>query len=173
MSLAASLAKDGYEVWTPVEQRNIRVPRMNARRPMTLPMLPSYVFARARHLVDLLELAAMPVKPRRGAGLREPAHANFSVVHWHDRIPLISDEHFVRLREIEARRAPTKKAERVLPIGARARVLRGIASGMVGFVEKSNRVHTKIRCGDKLMEFETCILAGDEVSNYPHAALAA
>lgn len=170
MKLAESLAKDGFEVWTPIETRVVSVPRMNVKRPVKFAMLPSYVFARAKHLVDLLQLASMPVKPRRGPGLREPAHASFSVVHWHDSIPLIHDRHFADLRRIEGRRAVVSKADAAFPIGRKARVTRGIAEGLVGFVEQSNQLHTKVRFGDKLMKFETCILELAEVSNYQRAA---
>lgn len=57
LRLAASLAEDGYEVWTPVETRRVRVPRMNARRVVRLPLMPGFVFARADQLTELLNLA--------------------------------------------------------------------------------------------------------------------
>lgn len=145
MSLAESLAKDGYSVWTPIETKRIRVPRANARREVRLPIMPSYVFARVSHLIDLLQLAAMPVKPRRGAGLRESAHAGFSVMHLKDRIPTIADRHLAELRKIEAKRTPIKRAPYAFPRNASVRVDGGIFGGMTGVVMRSTPKATTLR----------------------------
>jgi transcription antitermination factor NusG len=174
MGLAASLAKDGYNVWTPIEHRTIRIPRANIRRPITLPIMPSYVFARVQHLVDLLELANMPVKPRRGAGLREPAHANFSVLHWHDKIPLVADRDLEQLRKIEAKRTPARKADRAFSRDATVKVDGGSFGGMVGIVERSDRGQTLVCFNERYtVKIATCLLNLDEVSNYQPAALKA
>ena len=63
LSLAKTLAEDGFEVWTPARMQVIRVPRMNVRREVRLPLLPSFVFVRAPHLHDLLELASIGQAP--------------------------------------------------------------------------------------------------------------
>lgn len=160
LALAESLAEDGYQVWTPVETVTKRVPRMNARRTIRQPILASYVFARAQHLVELLQLAAMPVKPRRGAGLRKPAHPSFSVLHAFGRIPLVADLDFTRLRELEVRRTPRKIAPYAFPLNQEVRVTGGIAQGKVGLVIRSTPAKTKILCtGDKQMiEIPTMLL---------------
>jgi hypothetical protein len=60
MSLAKSLADDGYEVWTPVEHFIKSLPG-NVKRPVTQAMFAGYVFARASHLLDeALRLTPIP-----------------------------------------------------------------------------------------------------------------
>lgn len=171
LTLAESLAKDGFEVWTPVETRRIRIPRANARRDVTLPIMPSYVFARVAHLVDLLELAAMPVKPRRGKGLREPAHADFSVLHAFGKIPLVADRHLTELRRLEAKRTPVKRAAYSFPRNATARVDGGIFGGMVGVVVRSTPSNT-VLCfnGGFPVEIPTSLLELDKAQEVRYSA---
>lgn len=159
LGLAASLAEDGFEVWTPVETSVKRVPRMNVRREVRLPIMRSYVFARAVHLVDLLQLAAMPVKPRRGAGLMKPAHADFSVWHAFGGIPMVRDKDMAKLRAREVKLTPKKIAAYVLPQGAKARVNGGICSGLKGVVIRSKPTTTWIRFGNSApFELPTILL---------------
>ncbi|MES2904530.1 MAG: hypothetical protein V4696_10130 [Pseudomonadota bacterium] len=142
LRLAETLRADGYDAWTPVETRTIRVPRANVRRTIQLPIMPSYVFARVYHLIDLLELAAMPVKPRRQAN--EPSHASFSVLHVHDKIPLVSDLSLDGLRYIEFKRTPRKKALEALRPGSSVSVEGGSFGGKKGVIERSDLVHTLV-----------------------------
>lgn len=144
MSLAESLGKDGYEVWTPIETRKVRVPRVNAKREVRLPIMPSYVFVAAAHLLDMLALAAMPFKPRRGAGLLDPAHASFSVMRWDGKIPMVCEKHLERLRELEAKRTPIKRAAYAFPRNASARVKEGVFGGLSGTVIRSTPAKTVV-----------------------------
>jgi hypothetical protein len=164
IKLAETLAKDGFDVWTPIETRTICVPRMNAKREVTLPIMPSYVFARKKHLVDLLELAAMPVKPRRGQGMRDPAHVGFSVLHAFGGIPMVADKHLARLRELEQRTAPKPRAAEPLTLGIGVRIKGGAAQGMKGTVERSNRLHTVVCINDRYtVKILTSLLDPDEL----------
>jgi hypothetical protein len=159
LRLAQSLGEDGFEVWTPVETRTVRIPRVNVRRDVRLPIMPSYVFARARHLIDLIMLAGMPVKPRRGAGLRKPAHEDFRVMRCPTGIPAVSDEDLRELRKIEAKRTPIQKAAKVIPSGSPVRVEGGSFGGMSGVVERGDRTHTLVCFNDRyLVKIPTCIL---------------
>jgi hypothetical protein len=166
LGLAASLAKDGFEVWTPVETGTKRVPRSNLRRAVVLPIMPSYVFARAGHLVELLELAAMPVKPRRGAGLMDPAHSGFSVLHAFGRIPLVADQHLDSLRRLEAKRTPTKRAAYSFPRNAATRVKDGNFGGLLGVVVRSTEKKTVIllKGWSVPVEIPTILLEIDQLS---------
>jgi hypothetical protein len=139
LKLAETLRADGYEAWSPVETRSIRIPRANVRRKVTLPIMPSYVFARDYHLIDLLELSALAVRPN--------GVPSFSVLHIHNKIPLIADEHLDELRAIQAKRTPRKIASEALPKGARVGVEGGSFSGMRGVVERSDTVHTLVSFG--------------------------
>lgn len=151
LRLAQSLCEDGFEAWTPTEVRRIRIPRANIRRDVTLPLMPSYVFARAGHLVDLLQMAAMPFKPRRSA--RSPAHCDFSVMHYHDSIPLIADTQLNALRQIEAKRTPRPKAQRTFAAGVQVRVMveGGSFAGMKGTVQRSGEGYSVVWVSDRLM----------------------
>jgi transcription antitermination factor NusG len=138
--LAKTLAEDGFEVWTPARKQTIRVPRMNVRREIVLPLLPSFVFVRAAHLVDLLELAQLEEKPRRSPRTSsdrhsQPAHRGFSVFHHLDRIPMIADRHLEPLRSKEIEAVPKKDAPR-FDHGANVRVNSGAFEGLKGRVER-------------------------------------
>lgn len=174
LRLAETLAKDGFEVWAPKETRRIRIPRANVRREAVLPLMPSYVFARAHHLVDLLELAAMPVKPRRGAG---PAHDGFTVMRWQERIPMVSDASLNGLRSLEAKRTPRKKAERSFTPGlsVRVKVEGGSFAGMRGKVERSDIGTTLVLFDSRLtVKISTSLLEpGDIGMVSPYEATAA
>jgi hypothetical protein len=162
LRLADSLEDDGFDVWTPVEKRTMRIPRANIRRPVRLPIMPSYVFADARHLLDLLELANMPVKPRRGSGITKPAHPDFSVMTHNARIPMIEERQLVGLRSIEIRRNVDKR----LPKGMDVKVKTegGSFAGMHGRVEASEQDHTLV-CFDGRMTVRvpTWLLAPSDI----------
>lgn len=134
LRLAQSLAEDGYEVWTPVRRFRVRVPRANAKRNVELPLIPQYIFAREQHLLNLLELAAMPEKPRRGAGGRLPAHRDFSVFRHAGRIPVILDDDLKPLREAEDLAKPRRWTS-AFADGSRVRITGGSFEGLVGTVE--------------------------------------
>lgn len=149
MRLAETLTEDGYEAWTPVETRMMRIPSANVRRPVRLPIMPSYVFARAHNLIDLIQLAGMSVKPRRQ--LNQPAHADFSVMRCNERFPVIADHHLQGLRTIEAKRTPKKKAI-PLPPGMTVKVKQegGSYAGMKGKVERSKEGWTLVCIDNRL-----------------------
>lgn len=141
LSLARSLAEDGFEVWTPARTKIIHIPKHNARREVTLPILASFLFARSAHLIDLLQLAELPVKPRRGAGLRQPAHPDFSVFHYGERIPLVSESELAGLRALEAKLAVPILKRKAKPYarGDLVRMDEGSFAGMTGVVQSSSR----------------------------------
>lgn len=165
LPLAESLAEDGFDVWTPVEMRMVSVPRMTAKREVRLPIMGSYVFARTCHLVDLLQLAGMGFKPRRGAGLQLSAHPDFSVLHAFGRIPLVAEIHLANLRRIEAKRTPRKNAAYAYPRNQKVRVKSGAGEGKIGVVIRSTPAKTQILCsGDRhAFEIPTSFLEPDSI----------
>jgi hypothetical protein len=174
MSLAETLAKDGFDVWTPIETRKVWISSANVKREVRQAIMPSYVFARAEHLVDLLQLAAMPVKPRRGQGCREAAHAGFSVLHAFGRIPLVADHHLAELRKLEAKRTPVKRAAYSFPHNASAKVSKGVFGGLVGVVIRSTPDATVLSfAGSFPVTIPTSLLTLDGVSNTVSALKAA
>lgn len=151
LRLASSLKDDGYEVWTPTEVKKIRIPRMNVRRSVTLPLLPSYVFAKAAHMIDLLQLSDRQFK----------AHADFSVMRMSDSIPLIGDEQLQSLRQLEARRTPLAKAQHKFDAGVevRVKVEGGSFAGMAGVIRKSDHGHSLVCFDGRLsVKIPTCLL---------------
>ncbi len=156
LKLAEGLREDGFDAWTPTETRSIRIPRANVRRVVTLPIMPSYVFARATRLIDLLELATMPVRPN---GL-----TSFSVLQVHEKIPLIADHHLDGLRAIEVKRTPRRKAIQALKVGQQVGVEGGSFSGMKGVVERSDVDHTLVCFNGKLVvKISTSLFSLDSV----------
>jgi transcription antitermination factor NusG len=147
LPLAASLTEDGFEAWTPSDIRRIRVPRANVKRDLRLPLLPRYVFVKALHLIDMLELAAMPEKPRRAGG-RKPAHREFSVFRHAGRIPVIADEDLAPLRDKE-RSAAAAPIAPSFNVGQRVLVPTGSFGGMSGTVVRSNGRETLVCFGTR------------------------
>lgn len=163
LRLADTLIRDGYEAWTPIEQKTIHIPSKNVRRTVRLPIMPSYVFARAHQLIDLIQLADMPVKPR--LNIHDQASPDFSVMHHGDRIPMIHDQHLNGLRYLEAKRTPRAKAQR-LPIGMEVRVKTegGSFAGMTGKVERSDEGMTLVLFDNRLsVKIATSLLSKDEL----------
>lgn len=163
LRLAKSLTDDGFEVWTPVETRSIRKPRDTVRRKVVMPLMPSYIFARAKHLVDLLEIANQTVRPRRG---HSPTHASFSVMHWNDSIPVIGDRQLDQVRKLEARRMPVAKASAFkLGVEVKVKMEGGSFAGMQGRVERSDHTSTIVCFSARMtVKIPTCLLSIDEVA---------
>lgn len=125
LPLAESLKRARFEVWTPATSK--RLPRRRAERPA--PLMPTYVFAKSGHLLDLLDLADAPAS----------IHPSFSVFHYLDRIPLIADDELNALRQIEAKRARREKQGlKFFSSGDFVRINEGAFSGMSGIVKRSN-----------------------------------
>ena len=172
LRLAETLAKDGFETWTPVRTQVIRKPSMNVRREVKLPLLPSFVFARASHLFDLLELANMEEKPRRAQ--LEPGepkyHCDFWVFRAFGGIQLVADQELDPLRDRESRTAPKKDYVR-FDRGAKVRVTGSVYAGLAGRVERAGNGYTLVifEGDNKRTRIHTWLLAEDEANNAPKA----
>jgi hypothetical protein len=139
LPLAASLAKAGYQVWTPAKTETVRVPRANARRDVTMPIMPTFIFAKATSLVDLIELSETPDK----------GHEEFSVFHYFGRIPLLADIELEALRSEETRAVPKRK-RKVYAKGERVRVPEGSFAGMSGIVQQADGQYALVSFGGSL-----------------------
>lgn len=169
LPLAASLSDAGYEVWTPSQ-----VPLNAPRRRRTddeeeprCPIIPTYVFARARHLFELIALSANPGRN----------HAGFSVFRMAEGVPLIAERALAGLRAEEAKmeedrevRALRKRSKRrgiSYPVGETVRIPSAFPSfaGMDGCVEESDPRFTHVGFGGFLrLKISTFILRENELS---------
>lgn len=130
LAVAESLAEAGFEVWTPIGGSSKR-PRTKARKDIQVPVMPTYVFARDRHLIDLMLESANP----------STRHPSFSIFRWDGRIPLIADaslEYLRRGEERYLRRLKEGKPMRSFADGETVKITNGGFAGMSGVVEQSN-----------------------------------
>jgi transcription antitermination factor NusG len=135
LRLAESLRTSGIEAWTPTEVQMRRIPRSRSRRERTVAILPTFVFARARHILDLRALAKATVK----------AQPDFSVFVYKGGERAVADRDLEPLREVERKAARrTRKVEKPgeadpYPVGTGVRLDTTAFAGMAGVVEKSDR----------------------------------
>lgn len=172
LRLAQSLAEDGFEAWTPRETRRIRIPKFNIRREAVLPLMPSYIFVASEHLIDLLQLSAMPVKPRRGFNFDKPAHPEFRVMKSERGIPVVADRDLQALRTLEAKRTPRAKALPLAPgVEVRVKIEGGSFAGMRGRVQRSDEGATLV-CFDRRLtvKIPTSLLAEEKLQRETSAA---
>lgn len=166
LPLTKSLAADGFRVWTPIEPVTIAIRRSNASRTGQRAIMPSYVFVGREHRDDMLRLIAMPDKPRRGPGGRLPAHADFRIMLYAGKIPVISDRALGPLRVLEARRAPKPGA---FAKGVKVKVSNDIANGsfggLVGRVEESDSGITLVCFGPFFtdVKIKTSLLSAEDL----------
>lgn len=132
LPLLTSLTKAGFEVWTPVELITRRVPKANVKRRLENAMLPSYLFAAADRLIDLIQLANTPGKD----------HRDFRVFKQLDRFPLIADATLAPLRLEERRKKPAPEG---LKAGDDVRMTDGAYAGLRGVVEKGGSKFAVVR----------------------------
>lgn len=164
LGLATSLKRAGYDVWTPAQTSTFRAPRTNAKREVTLPIIPTFVFARADRLLDLLDLADSPTK----------GHDEFSVFHYFGRIPLLADRELEALRSEETRAVPKRK-RKVYSKGERVRIPEGSFAGMSGVVQQSDGSHVLVSFGGSMrVKIASFLLRPDHVgTDLPNFANAA
>jgi transcription antitermination factor NusG len=129
-----SLTKAGFECWTPVETVTREVVKFNVKRKIEVAMIPSYVFARADRLLDLIALANDPGRE----------HREFRVFKQSDRFPLIADETLAPIRAIEQRRKPRGKVATV-KVGAKVRLNERGFEGLDGVVQSVSNKHAMVQ----------------------------
>ena len=149
LRLLRTLREDGFEVWTPARKETKGKPSAKVR--IEVPVLPGFIFARARHLVELLDLAAMPERPRRGPRGSKPAHVRFSVFHDHRGVPVVSRLEMERFRKHLSR--PPRLSKWFLR-GDRVRASDGSFGGLQGTVVRAKKGKTVVDFGGFLGSVE-------------------
>lgn len=163
--LADSLAAAGLDVWTPAQVIKVRRPRSKITRERVSPIMPTFVFARAKHLGELQRLRNLPISP----------HPGFSIFSHAGTVPIIGDREIASLRALEAaeaakrqagldreQRKGLKKQRYVFPIGDRVHVQEGSFTGLTGIVQGGDGRFALICFGGALqVKIATFLLRGD------------
>jgi hypothetical protein len=161
IALADCLLRDGYEAWTPVHTFMKRAPRRRELNEVVVPMLPSFAFARAQHIHSLLALAESFSKPC----------PDFSVFHYMNNVPLVSDGELSSLRNLEEscrQRAAVEKRksnrrEILFRAGDAIRINGGAFAGMDGVVENDDGKFAMVSFGGTKVKIATFLLANDNI----------
>lgn len=153
LGLAESLSNAGFDSWTPQEVLVRRATRAKTRVERPMPIMPTFVFARARDVSDLIRLAATPRK-------KQP---DFSVFHYQGRIPLVSDRAIEPLRTAELRAVP-KARKRMFQPGQAVHLPEGAFTGLSGIVEESNGKFTLVCFGRTRVKIDTFLLRPDDAN---------
>lgn len=115
LNLAASLTDAGYEVWAPTELREKRIGKARKVTEQSFAIMPSFVFARMKHLADLLLLSHSPTLNYRVWDSEQrrmvvKGHPAFSVFRSNGQVRPQTDASLTDLRTLEA--SLQKAAER-------------------------------------------------------------
>jgi transcription antitermination factor NusG len=161
LKLAASLGQLGYDVWTPVETLNKRIGPMRRKRSDTMPIMPSYIFAQMRHLIDLLGMSQVETNPNAG----------FSVFRHNGRFPLIAEEDLAPLRAFERKRIPIDQMPRFTK-GEMVKLTEGGFAGLSGVVELTRGQYTLVTFPGFPMpiKISSLLLLGDNPQRFAKAA---
>jgi len=165
LRLLHSMVVAGFEAWTPMELQVKRDRKNGARHERMIAVMPTYVFARAKHLSDLAALAMSPVSQ----------HPQFSVFRYYDRFPLVADRELSTLRDIE-RKAAAKSMPVVFERGEIVQSSIEAFQGLTGeVVEVSKGQHTLVAFpGFHIpIKFASWQLSGVELETNHKAARAA
>lgn len=135
LRLAESLRDDGFEAWTPITRDVKRRGDQRTREEFAVPLMPSFVFAKAKHLHRLLALMHSPAMIYRvwDAEKRKMVAKG----HPHFRMPygarLIPDRQIEPLRRMERLPRP-KRVERTFEVGQEVRTDDAGFAGLTGTV---------------------------------------
>ena len=160
LALAKSLESAGVEAWTPIGMVTRRDGRTRDRVKVPVPILPTFVFARYRHLAELQAARAAPVNP----------HPAFSIFRLReaDAIPFVRDRDLRSIRTEERRQKP-----RAFPVGGSLTVPEGAFAGLTGIIEgtKGKYVLVLLRMfgRDMAVQIETCQVPDDAIHAPPSA----
>lgn len=163
LQLAASLTAASFEVWTPTRTAERRKGRARARVEVPAPITPTFVFARARDVGELVALSSSPIS----------RHPPFSVFRHRDHFPLIADASLQALRDEESRlkHRRLKQVRQAIPAGTSVTMTKGAFAGMTGVVERGNNKEALINFGAGFeVSIATYLLCSDVIQTKNIAA---
>jgi hypothetical protein len=147
LDLAAGLAAEGFQTWTPSEMKRNRRPRNQKPGPEPVPIMPTFVFAGAGHLWTLVVRSEKP-------------NSDFSVFRHIDRFPIIADVDLQGLRDAEKEAIP--KADRpAYGKGEDVVATDGPYSGLPGKVLRCRGGDALVLFGWQKVKISTFILRSD------------
>lgn len=137
LELAKSLSDAGFEAWAPVTREERHVGEQRSRQEIAVPLMASFVFARADRLPDLLALSHSPslqfrVWDSEKRRMVTRGHPHFRVFRGGDH-RLIPDRELEPLRRLERKPRP-KHVERTFAVGERVRTDEAGFEGLNGTV---------------------------------------
>lgn len=144
LRLAQSLAWASIEAWSPVETQILRKGASRTRRQNRVPIMPTYVFAKAAHLHELLAIREAPTSP----------HPAFNFLRHVGEIRPIHDNALDALRIEEQKGRPPEKA-RTWNLGDQVRYPAAGFEGLVGTVERKKRKSVWVRFPNHPWPIET------------------
>lgn len=156
LPLWRSLVEAGYDAWTPVTMVQKRKGRSRERIDIDAPIMPTFVFARAQHVPDLVAAASSPINP----------HPAFSLFRYGGRIPILADREIEALRTAEGRAhlARRKKERHTFAAGTAVSVPEGPFAGLSGVVEQAGDGKYALVCfGEFRLKIATFLLRDDTV----------
>lgn len=141
LGLAKSLSDAGFEVWSPIEIHERRSPKTRKREEVISALMPSFVFARAQHIADLIDLSRSPtlnyqVWNKEQRRMVTKGHPVFRLFRSDGGYPTVSDRELQPLRLAEKRTAP-KPVGKVFNSGDRIKLTEGGFAGLSGIVERT------------------------------------
>lgn len=154
LPLVRSLTDIGMEAFTPTETRKHKLRGgKTGTVEKSVPMMPTFVFVRERHLAGLFDILRLPVSP----------HPSFSFFRHLGEVQCTPDREVERLRDAEQRSKP-RAARPTLPVGATVKPKEGPYVGMSGVVQSSKNGNCLVFFGGWMtVEIETLILLSTDV----------
>jgi transcription antitermination factor NusG len=155
LQLAAALADGGFNVWTPIEA--VKVSKRGRLESTSRPMLPSFVFASADRLAELMDLSHSPsptylvwdAEQRRMVAKGYPYFRIFR-----PSARPIPDHELTALRRIEGRRKPRGKVP-MYKAGDPVKLTEGVYGGLRGVVvEVRKKSEVRVRIPGSTYEFD-------------------
>jgi transcription antitermination factor NusG len=152
LDLARSLTEAGFDAWSPVETIKLQPRHGKKREDIVRPLMPSFVFAKAMHLAELLALSHSPTLNYRiwDSALKRMVtrgHPYFKLFRPFGEIRMVSDSELDHLRKLEKRRRPKGKAP-VFAKGDVVKITEGGFAGLSGIVEETRGGYTTVTISD-------------------------
>lgn len=143
LAVTSALADADFDVWTPVQVDNKRVGPKRKPVQVTVPLLPTFVFARHDRLGELVAFTRSPAQTfmvwdKETRRMVTKGCPHFSVMRHDGRYISVSDRSLDALRVAERRGKPLEKV-RLFEPGEQVKCPDGAFEGLTGVVETTKK----------------------------------